>query len=46
MEAAFQDKNKLYLVLDLMPGGNLRSFLRANKAITEMQSSIFCIFNI
>jgi serine/threonine protein kinase len=39
MEAAFQDKNRLYMVLDLMPGGNLRSFLQENKSVSELQTS-------
>jgi len=40
MNAAFQDLEYLYLVLEYMPGGDLRRFIRKNKAVTEVQSSI------
>lgn len=38
MNAAFQDKEYLYLVLDLMPGGDLRNYIRNVKALTEEQA--------
>ncbi len=39
MEVAFQDIEHLYLVLELMPGGDLRSYLQQTKVLTEEQAS-------
>jgi len=39
MEAAFQDVEHLYLVLELMPGGDLRSYLQHSKMLAEEQAS-------
>ena len=36
---AFQDQDYLYLVMDLLSGGNLRYHLTKNKKFTEEQSS-------
>lgn len=40
MKCAFQDKKSLYLVMDLMPGGDLRYYFSKKKAITESETSI------
>ncbi len=40
MCAAFQDRENLHLVLDFMPGGDLRAFSRHAKSISEEQASI------
>jgi len=39
MSCAFQDKVNLYLVLDLMPGGDLRFHLGNKKVFTENETS-------
>ena len=36
---AFQDQDYLYLVMDLLIGGNLRYHLTRNKTFNEEQSS-------
>ena len=39
MHYAFQDKDNLYLVMDLLTGGDLRYHLSKNKSFTEEQTS-------
>lgn len=41
MICAFQDKENLYMVLDLMPGGDLRYQLSRRKVFREDETSIF-----
>jgi serine/threonine protein kinase len=40
MHFAFQDFENLYLVMDLLNGGDLRYHLSKNKNFTEEQTSI------
>lgn len=40
---AFQDRDNLYLLLELMPGGDLRYHLAREKKFTEEQSSMISI---
>lgn len=46
MQIAFQDKDNLYLVMDLMPGGDLRYHLGRMKRFNEEQTRFFisCLF--
>ena len=47
MHYAFQDRDNLYIVLDLMKGGDLRYHLSRKRRFTEAQSSIFtCLKNL
>ena len=39
MHYAFQDRDNLYLVMDLMPGGDLRYHLGRQKRFSEEQTS-------
>ena len=39
MQFAFHDRDILYLVMDYMPGGDLRYHLGQKKYFTELQSS-------
>ena len=39
MVYAFQDRDFLYLVMDLLPGGNLRYHLGLKKSFSEEQTS-------
>ena len=39
MNFSFQDKENLYLVMDLLTGGDLRYHLSKNKSFTEEQTS-------
>lgn len=39
MQAAFQDRENLYLVMDLLTGGDLRYHLSKQKRFTESQLS-------
>ncbi len=39
MHYAFQDRETLFLVMDLMPGGDLRYHIGTNKKFTEVQAS-------
>ncbi|CAD8140876.1 unnamed protein product [Paramecium pentaurelia] len=39
--AAFQDKKRLYLTLDLLTGGDLRQHLNYNKVFSEEQTKFF-----
>lgn len=41
MQYAFQDRENLYLVMDLMPGGDLRYHLGRCKKFTEAQTKFF-----
>jgi serine/threonine protein kinase len=41
MHYAFQDKENLYIVIDLLTGGDLRYQISRNKKFTEKQTSIF-----
>ena len=45
MHYSFQDKEYLYIVLDLLNGGDLRYHLSQNKKFTEEQTSNY-FFNI
>ena len=45
MVYAFQDRDYLYLVMDLLPGGNLRYHLGLKKRFTEEQTSKNKIYN-
>ena len=46
MHYAFQDYENLYLVMDLLSGGDLRYHLSRNKNITEEQTSKYKYINI
>lgn len=39
MHYAFQDRETLYLVMDLMPGGDLRYHIGSKKKFSEIQAS-------
>ncbi len=39
MICAFQDRQNLYMVLDLMPGGDLRFYMAQRKTLTEAETS-------
>ncbi len=39
MICAFQDRQNLYMVLDLMPGGDLRFYMAQKKSLTEAETS-------
>ena len=41
MQCAFQDRENLYLVMDLMPGGDLRYHMNVNKRFSEVQAKFF-----
>ena len=41
MQFAYQDREKLYLVMDLMPGGDLRYHVSRQKRFTESQTKFF-----
>ena len=41
MQYAFQDRENLYLVMDLMTGGDLRYHLNVNKRFSEVQTKFF-----
>ena len=41
MQFAFQDKENLYLVMDLMPGGDFRYHITRNRHFSEAQSKFF-----
>ena len=48
MHFAFQDRENLYLVIDIMPGGDLRYHFAKHRKFTEEQTSknnIFKIYN-
>ena len=45
MEYAFQDKDNIYLVIDLMLGGDLRFHLCHKKKFTEEETSKFKYIN-
>ncbi|CAG9326673.1 unnamed protein product [Blepharisma stoltei] len=47
MQYAFQDKENLYLVMDLMTGGDLRYHICKTRRFTESQAKFFtaCIFS-
>ena len=42
MHYAFEDRDNLYLVIDLMSGGDLRYHIGKNRRFTEEQTSKFC----
>ena len=46
MHYAFQDKNNIYLVMDLLTGGDLRYQMCRRRKFTEEQTSILYINNI
>ena len=46
MHYAFQDYENLYLVMDLLSGGDLRYHLSRNKNFTEEQTSKYKYINI
>ena len=39
MHYAFQDRENLYLVIDIMPGGDLRYHFAKHRKFTEEQTS-------
>ena len=41
MQFAYQDRDKLYLVMDLMPGGDLRYHIGKQKRFSEIQTKFF-----
>ena len=41
MQFAYQDREKLYLVMDLMPGGDLRYHIGKQKRFSEAQTKFF-----
>lgn len=41
MQYAYQDREKLYLVMDLMPGGDLRYHIGKQRRFTEAQTKFF-----
>ena len=41
---AFQDRETLFLAMDLMPGGDLRYHIGTRKTFTEIQASNFSIY--
>lgn len=45
MREAFDDEKNLYLVLEYLPGGDLRYHLNKKKKFTEEESSNTLIFN-
>ncbi|CAD8110119.1 unnamed protein product [Paramecium primaurelia] len=42
MIAAFQDRENLYLVMDLLSGGDLRYHIGKNKKFSEVETKFFC----
>jgi protein kinase A len=42
MQYAFQDRENLYLVMDLMSGGDLRYHINKHKFFLELQAKFFC----
>lgn len=44
MHFAFQDHENLYLVMDLLTGGDLRYHVSRQKKFNEYQTSIFAFF--
>ncbi|CAD8145154.1 unnamed protein product [Paramecium octaurelia] len=42
MVAAFQDRENLYLVMDLLSGGDLRYHIGKNKKFSEEETKFFC----
>jgi serine/threonine protein kinase len=46
MVCAFQDRENLYMVLDLMPGGDLRYHLANKKIFTEHETSERSSYNV
>lgn len=48
MQYAFQDYDNLYLVMDLLTGGDLRYHISRHKKFSEEQTSMFknIIYNI
>jgi len=42
MEAAFQDTNKLYLLMNFIEGKNLRHYLNQNLIFSEKEISKTC----
>lgn len=41
MIAAYQDKENLYMLLDYMPGGDLRHYIAHKQTLTESETSIY-----
>jgi serine/threonine protein kinase len=46
MNYAFQDAENLYLVMDLLTGGDLRYHISRYKKFTEEQTSNYLLLNI
>ena len=44
MVCAFQDRDNLYLVIDLMTGGDLRYHLNKRRTFSENETSIYMKF--
>jgi serine/threonine kinase 32 len=43
MHYAFQDRENLYLVIDIMPGGDLRYHFAKHRKFSEEQTSIYIL---
>lgn len=43
MIAAFQDRENLYLVMDLLSGGDLRYHIGKNRRFSEVETSTYII---
>jgi serine/threonine protein kinase len=46
MYYAFQDRENLYLVMDVLNGGDLRYHICKHRRFTEEQTSNWCLFNL
>ena len=46
MHYAFQDKDNLYIIMDLLTGGDLRYHLCRKKKFTEAQTSKHILYTI
>lgn len=46
MHYAFQDKDNLYIIMDLLTGGDLRYHLCRRKKFTEAQTSKHILYTI
>ncbi len=44
MHYAFQDRENLFVVIDIMPGGDLRYHFAKHRKFTEEQTSTYPLF--